>query len=118
MALYEGGFHDLLNDIDKELVMLDIKMPKYSGLEVLEKIRGLAPLKSLPVVIVTGSDDPGERPSRLRLIHFGFFAASAAFFSSDRAELRMPAMPLLPSLQAYSNSGPSVRTMGISPVQG
>jgi len=25
MALYEGGFHDLLNDIDKELVMLDIK---------------------------------------------------------------------------------------------
>ena len=25
LKLYEGGFHDLLNDIDKEVVMLDIK---------------------------------------------------------------------------------------------
>jgi alpha-beta hydrolase superfamily lysophospholipase len=25
LKLYEGGFHDLLNDIDKELVMADIK---------------------------------------------------------------------------------------------
>jgi alpha-beta hydrolase superfamily lysophospholipase len=25
LKLYEGGFHDLLNDIDKELVMQDIK---------------------------------------------------------------------------------------------
>jgi dienelactone hydrolase len=25
LKLYEGGFHDLLNDLDKELVILDIK---------------------------------------------------------------------------------------------
>jgi acylglycerol lipase len=25
LKLYEGGFHDLLNDIDKELVMRDVK---------------------------------------------------------------------------------------------
>ncbi len=43
-----------------DLVMLDIRLPKYSGLEVLEKIREMAPMKSLPVVIVSGSDDPDD----------------------------------------------------------
>src|SRR5690348_1605978 len=41
-----------------DLLMLEIKLPKYSGLEVLEKIRELPGLKKLPVAIVSGSGDP------------------------------------------------------------
>lgn len=39
-----------------KVVLLDIKMPKVSGLEVLEEIRSTARLKHLPVVILSSSN--------------------------------------------------------------
>ena len=44
-----------------QLVLLDINMPKVSGLEVLEWIRQKSTLKSLPVVILTSSSRPEDR---------------------------------------------------------
>ena len=42
-----------------KLLLLDLKMPKMSGIQVLEKVKGDAELKSLPVVILTSSqEDP------------------------------------------------------------
>jgi two-component system response regulator len=37
------------------LVLLDLKLPKMTGLEVLESVRGSAPTKLLPVVVFTSS---------------------------------------------------------------
>jgi CheY-like chemotaxis protein len=44
---------------DKEyLLLLDIRMPKIDGMEVLEKVKKDPELKKIPVVMLTTTDDP------------------------------------------------------------
>jgi CheY-like chemotaxis protein len=50
----EGAFSDR-EPGDPAVVLLDIKMPRKDGLEVLREIRGDPALKRMPVVILTSS---------------------------------------------------------------
>jgi CheY-like chemotaxis protein len=50
------------------LVLLDLKIPKKSGFEVLEWIRAEPPLRDLPVLILTSSS---ERPDIFRAYDLG-----------------------------------------------
>ncbi len=42
------------------VLLLDIRMPKVDGVEVLRQIKADPELKSLPVIIITTTDDPRE----------------------------------------------------------
>jgi CheY-like chemotaxis protein len=57
---YGTGVYALRNRQENpKLILLDLKMPKMSGMQVLEKIKADPDLKSIPVVILTSSkEDP------------------------------------------------------------
>lgn len=42
------------------LMLLDIRMPRLTGIEVLEKVKEDAELRKIPVIMLTTSDDPRE----------------------------------------------------------
>ena len=55
---------DFLRDPDQStmgryyLLLLDIRMPKLDGMEVLEKVKSDSHLKSIPVIMLTTTSDP------------------------------------------------------------
>lgn len=50
-----------------DLVLLDIKMPRISGLEILESMRQEPEIAQIPVIILTASNDPKVKLAALRL---------------------------------------------------
>ena len=55
----KGNYIDRAQPNHLKLILLDLKMPKVSGMEVLEQIKADSQLKSIPTVILTSSrEDP------------------------------------------------------------
>lgn len=53
----KGQFEERNVYIKPKLILLDLKMPKLNGLEVLERIKGDELTKKIPVVILTSSKE-------------------------------------------------------------
>ncbi len=58
--IYGKGLYASRNlKVNPKLILLDLKMPKVSGIQVLEKVKSDPNLRSIPVVILTSSkEDP------------------------------------------------------------
>lgn len=48
------------------LVLLDLNLPQMSGIQFLERLRADARLRDLPVIVVTSSNEPGDRAAAFR----------------------------------------------------
>lgn len=58
--LFKKGDGPHINHEDAYVILLDIRMPKQDGIEVLSQIKADPELKKIPVIMVTTTDDPRE----------------------------------------------------------
>ena len=52
-----GDYADREANPKPDLILLDLKLPKVSGLQILERIKGEERLRDIPVVVLTASDE-------------------------------------------------------------
>jgi CheY-like chemotaxis protein len=62
-----GPYKDRIFSSPPKLMLLDLKLPKISGLEVLRAIRGDERTKTIPVVMLTSSKEEADLISSYRL---------------------------------------------------
>lgn len=65
--LHRRGKHSLRGGGHPAVLLLDLKMPKVDGLEVLRQVRGDSALKILPIVIMTSSREESDLIESYRL---------------------------------------------------
>ncbi|HMG24606.1 MAG TPA: response regulator [Kofleriaceae bacterium] len=64
--------------LDRLVILLDLRMPRMSGLDMLRELRSDPRLKRIPNVILTTSDDPHDRDAAFCLGAAGYFVKPAA----------------------------------------
>lgn len=64
--------------LERLVLMIDLRMPRMSGLDLLQELRSDDRLKRLPTVVLTTSDDPSDRDAAFGLGAAGYFIKPAA----------------------------------------
>lgn len=62
-----------------DILILDLKMPRKTGFEVLEWVRKKEELEMLPVIVLSSSDDPGDVKRAYKLGATTYFVKSASY---------------------------------------
>ena len=69
------------------VVLLDLKLPRVDGLQVLARIRGDARTRDLPVVVLTSSDEEEDR-HRSYALHVNSYVRKPVDFDRFQAAVR------------------------------
>jgi CheY-like chemotaxis protein len=64
--------------LERLVILLDLRMPRMSGLDLLKEVRADVRLKRVPNVVLTTSDDPHDREVAFNLGAAGYFVKPAA----------------------------------------
>ena len=64
--------------LERLVILLDLRMPRMSGLDLLKELRADPRLKRVPNVVLTTSDDPHDRDAAFCLGAAGYFVKPAA----------------------------------------
>ena len=64
--------------MERLVIIIDLRMPRMSGLDMLKEVRADPRLKRMPVVVLTTSDDPHDRDAAFCLGAAGYFVKPAA----------------------------------------
>ena len=62
-----GSYTDQQQEISPKLILLDLKLPKVDGLEVLRRIKAHKRTKTIPVVVLTSSQEQRDLVSSYEL---------------------------------------------------
>jgi CheY-like chemotaxis protein len=63
----------------RRIILLDINMPKMNGIEFLQELRNDQDLRSIPVVVLTTSDEDQDRVEAYRLNVAGYILKPVTF---------------------------------------
>lgn len=58
--LYRRGAYESRNTNDPAVVLLDLKLPKLDGLEVLARVKGDPTMRRMPIVMLTSSREESD----------------------------------------------------------
>ena len=78
-------------------IFLDLKLPSLSGLSLLARIRTHAELGTVPVFVMTSSNDPNDLAECTRLGVDGFLAKPVTFSSFSKAVADLFHTPVIKS---------------------
>lgn len=82
----EEALRELTRAHDFDLVLLDLKLPKVDGFEVLKAISSKPFLSDVPVIVLSSSRDEADRV-RTRMLGAGDFVEKALDYAVFKAEL-------------------------------
>ncbi|HXT42267.1 MAG TPA: response regulator [Candidatus Angelobacter sp.] len=77
--LHRRGAHESRAGGDPAVVLLDLKMPKVDGLQVLREIKSNENLKSIPIVMLTSSKEESDLVESYRLGANAYVVKPVAF---------------------------------------
>ena len=81
LAILKGEHHEISMPNVRRLVLLDLNMPKMSGLELLQNIRKDISLRSTPVIVLTTSNQEKDRMEAYDLNVAGYLLKPVTFGS-------------------------------------
>lgn len=84
-----GRYSNHNPDIIPKMVLLDLRLPKVDGIEVLRRMRGDERTRLIPVVVLTSSQEESDRVESYRLGANSFVVKPVEFESFSDAVIKL-----------------------------